>query len=86
MSKTPIKITTKVVDSTHAMEQVKAKLEQLDPVQWLNFEGDIRGQIGQVVGPMLDSDQLLTVVREEYDEKTNRTRLGLTYGAPESLA
>lgn len=51
------------------------------PVQHLNYPGDVRGQIGRVMGPMLEpADQLLTVVDEAYDVQADRTRLGLTYG------
>lgn len=53
-----------------------------DAVQHMNFAGDCRGNLGQVVGPMLglDFDQYLTVVTEEYDPATDKTRFGLTYG------
>lgn len=49
-------------------------------VQFLNYSGDCRGSVGRLMGPMLGSDQLMTVVEESYDEKTDRTRIGLTYG------
>ena len=50
-------------------------------VQHLNYPGIVRGQIGRVMGPMLEpADQLLTVVSEEYDSRLCETRLGLTYG------
>ena len=46
---------------------------------WLNYKGDHRGSIGQVMGPNL-LKELLTVVEAQYDSKNNRTRLGLAYG------
>ncbi|KQY58344.1 hypothetical protein ASD11_01365 [Aeromicrobium sp. Root495] len=54
-------------------------------VQHLNYPGDVRGQLGTVMGPMLPGEgipkgQLLTVVEETYDLATDTTRLGLTYG------
>lgn len=52
------------------------------PSRFLNYPGDCRGQIGRVMGPMhgVDFYQVLTVVTEEYDEATKKTRLGLAYG------
>lgn len=57
-------------------------------VQHLNYPGDVRGSIGLVMGPMLEGGgvphgQYLTVVEEHFDEATDTTRLGLTYGAIE---
>lgn len=57
-------------------------------VQHLNYPGDVRGSIGSVMGPMLESvdvpaGQYLTVVEEHFDEATGVTRLGLTYGVVE---
>jgi len=54
-------------------------------VQHLNYPGDVRGSIGSVMGPMLESrtspaGQYLTVVEEHFDPETGVTRLGLTYG------
>lgn len=54
-------------------------------VQWATYRGKLGDQLGQVLGPMLQSDggmppQYLTVVSQEYDAESDRTRLGLTYG------
>lgn len=54
-------------------------------VQHLNYPGDVRGSIGTVMGPMLQSDgvpagQYLTVVEESFGPASGMTRLGLTYG------
>lgn len=47
---------------------------------WLNYRGDrTREIVGKVMGPNL-LGEYLTVVTAEYDEATNRTRLGLAYG------
>ena len=73
---------------TRRSDRIPEELPELpipDPVQFLNYAGDQRGNVGRVMGPMLDTGtefrgQLLTVVTEEYDKLTDRTRLGLTYG------
>lgn len=54
-------------------------------VQHLSYPGDVRGSVGLVLGPMIESDsipagQYMTVVSETYDPETGVTRLGLTYG------
>ena len=46
---------------------------------WLNYKGDRRGAVGQVMGPNLLSEYL-TVVAADYDEAVGKTRLGLAYG------
>lgn len=46
---------------------------------WLNYPGDHRGSIGEVMGPNT-YDEFLTVTEADYDPDTNRTRLGLAYG------
>lgn len=47
-------------------------------VRWLNYPGDCRGSIGNVMGPNTIGERL-QVVTEEYDPITKTTRLGLTY-------
>ena len=47
-------------------------------VRWLNYPGDRRGSIGNVMGPNILTEWL-QVVTEEYDADTDTTRLGLTY-------
>jgi hypothetical protein len=61
------------------------QLEWPPAVQHLNYLGRLGDQLGQVLGPMLQSDSLaqpqyLTVVSQEYDPESDRTRLGFTYG------
>jgi hypothetical protein len=55
--------------------------KQSGPVvaQRLNYKGDRRAAIGQVMGPNT-MREYLTVVEAEYDPVADRTRLGLAYG------
>ena len=47
-------------------------------VRWLNYPGDCRGSIGNVMGPNTIGERL-QVVTEEFDPIAKTTRLGLTY-------
>lgn len=49
------------------------------PTRWLNFRGDRRAAIGQVVGPTLHG-RWLTIVTATYNEDLDRTHVGLVYG------
>lgn len=53
-------------------------------VQHCHYRGRLEPQHGRVMGPMLTTGdaqpQYLTVVDQTYDEATDRTTLGLTYG------
>ena len=49
------------------------------PSTWLNYGGDQRGLIGQVLGPNT-MGEYLTVVFCAYDERDNRSRVGLAFG------
>lgn len=49
------------------------------PSAFLNYAGDQRGSIGQVMGPNT-LGELLTVVSCEYDETAQRSRVGLAFG------
>lgn len=47
---------------------------------WLNYSGDRTAEaVGKVMGPNL-LGEYLTVVSAEFDEATNKTRMGLSYG------
>lgn len=49
------------------------------PSTWLNYAGDQRGLVGQVLGPNT-LGELLTVVFVAYDERDDRSRVGLAFG------
>lgn len=49
------------------------------PTTHLNYHGDTRGNLGQIMGPNT-MGEYLTVVEEVYNPDTDRTRLGLAYG------
>jgi hypothetical protein len=49
------------------------------PSTWLNYAGDQRGLIGQVLGPNT-LGEFLTVVFCAYDEREQKSRVGLAYG------
>jgi hypothetical protein len=55
------------------------------PVRWLNYPSDVRGMVGQVVGPNT-MGEYLTAVTEDYDEATNVTRVGFVFGRVEVSA
>lgn len=47
---------------------------------WLNYRGDVRSMVGQIVGPNL-LGEYLTVVSCEYDEAADiKSRVGLAFG------
>lgn len=58
---------------------VKLVDELPKPSTFLNYVGDHRGSVGQVMGPNT-LGELLTVVSCEYDETAQRSRLGLAFG------
>lgn len=55
-------------------------MTDLKPSRWLNYPGDCSDVVGQVVGPELHG-ALMTIVTAEYDPATDRTRMGLVFGA-----
>lgn len=48
--------------------------------RFLNYRGDRRSAVGQPMGPTYSGREVLTVLTAEYDDVTDRTRLGLAYG------
>lgn len=53
-----------------------------DPTCWLNYKGDVRGNVPQVMGPDQNGELLYPVV-VEYDTETNRSRVGLSRIVPQ---
>lgn len=49
------------------------------PSTWLNYAGDQRGLVCQVLGPNT-LGEYLTVVFCAYDERENKSRVGLAFG------
>lgn len=49
------------------------------PSTWLNYAGDHRGSVGQVMGPNL-LGEYLTVVFVAFDESAGSSRVGLAFG------
>jgi hypothetical protein len=56
-----------------------------EPVRWLNYRGRVEIDQTSPMGPTTMGEYLWPVVAE-YDAETDRTRVGLSYVAPEVSA